>query len=249
MLRPAAGRRPPTWPGQSRDGAAAKMPPPPPLPPAQRTTAPPSPWRRRFHRTSACSVTVMSRDEGKTVFDEIGREHDPRLRSDVDRVVGDTRRDQEPVARLKVQGRSTLDRHVDLPGHDVPHLLARMAVPTRCNPRGDLGPNLHDVPSRNRRRGTLDLGPLDSRVQSIVGENDGGECKSSRHDSRFHSRTLCPMRPGDRVSAARILAPPRRTVAGPGSARAPEALMKTHDLGANAGTSSLGKPGNSPPKS
>src|SRR5450755_2656692 len=71
-------------------------------------------------------------------FDDIGGEHHPRPRTNVQRVVRRTGRHEEGVTGMQGERRLPLDSHLHRPGEDVADLLTWMHVPARLDADWDL---------------------------------------------------------------------------------------------------------------
>src|SRR4051794_31412132 len=101
------------------------------------------------------------------LFDDVGREHLTGLRAYVQGVVGGAWGDEERIAGVQSEGRSSVEHHLNGPGDDVPDLLARVQVPARLDAGRDLGEHLDDLPPRNRRCAVLELGALELVGQGV----------------------------------------------------------------------------------
>src|ERR1700749_2105640 len=82
-------------------------------------------------------------------FDDVGREHQAGIRTEIERVVRRVWRHQEAIPLVQGQRGLALDAHLDGAGEDVPDLLAGMLVPARLDAGWDLGQNLPDLPTVN----------------------------------------------------------------------------------------------------
>lgn len=84
-------------------------------------------------------------------FDDVGREHLPGLRTDIEGVVRKAGRHEEPIAGVQSESGLILDHHSHRAGKDVPNLFSRMDVPSRFDAARDFCEHLDDFTSSNRQ--------------------------------------------------------------------------------------------------
>src|SRR3954451_22551818 len=146
------------------------------------TSVPPRGW------FVAVPEVPSGRCEGRDRFsrlDDVGREHPARLRTEVERVVGSPRRDEEALARMQEELGPPGDLHPDRPGDDVADLLAGMLMPPRLDSGGYLGERLHDLPPGDGGRDVLDLRAGEPAREVVArlggGGGVGGHVSFHRH--------------------------------------------------------------------
>src|SRR5687768_2804582 len=87
---------------------------------------------------------VHERRDRLACLDDISRQHPPRFRAEVARIMRGPRWDEESIPGVQYDGGTSLDHHLDLAGDDVADLFAWMSVPSGFDSRRNQRLHLHD---------------------------------------------------------------------------------------------------------